>query len=461
MKAGAGRWLQRDLLRRLLLPVLGLVLVAGGVTAYHADTLMEEIFDRWLLDAARALASQVRFEGDRAVVQLSPQSEALLTYDAVDRVSYEVVQGSRHVAGDRDLPLRGAELNTYPAGARAFDGVYKDKHVRVGWVLVPGPGEPTTVLVAETLAKRDTATRALMVVFAPVPALVLLAAVAVGVAVRRTVQPLERMAAMWNERSHASLDPVPTEDVPRELLPFAVALNDLLGRVRELVRRERNFASMAAHQLRTPLAGLQLGIARATQCADLESTRGALAGLEAATQRTARVMQQLLLLARLDPEGRGSVELAPVDLVGLAREVGEAYMDAAIARDIALELLPARPAVPVEGQADLLREALGNLIDNAIRYTPPGGRVELQIGIAPPSLSVSDTGPGIRPEDHARVFERFVRGDGTIGEGTGLGLAIVREIAALHHATVHVDSAAGRGARFDFRFPPGPDPGKP
>src|SRR5205085_3229418 len=269
-------------------------------------------------------------------------------------------------------------------------------------------------------------------------------------------QPLQGMAAMWNERSHASLDPVPTEDVPRELLPFAAALNDLLGRVRELVRRERNFASMAAHQLRTPLAGLQLGIARAAQCPDLESTRGVLAGLEAATQRTARVMQQLLLLARLDPEGRGSVELAPVDLVGLAREVGEAYMDAAIARDIALELLPARPAVQVEGQADLLREALGNLLDNAIRYTPPGGRVELHIGIAPPSLSVSDTGPGIGPEDQARVFERFVRGDGTTGEGTGLGLAIVREIAALHHATVDVHSTPGRGARFELLFPPGP-----
>lgn len=456
MKAGAGRWLERDLLRRLLLPVLGLVLVAGGVTAYSADTLMEEIFDRWLLDAARALASQVRFDGDRAMVQLSPQSEALLVYDAVDRVSYEVMQGGRHVVGDRDLPLAGEDVDTYSAGARAFDSVYKDKRVRVGWVLVPGPGEPTTVLVAETMAKRDTATRALMVVFAPVPALVLLAAIAVGVAVRRTVQPLQGMAAMWNERSHASLDPVPTEDVPRELLPFAAALNDLLGRVRELVRRERNFASMAAHQLRTPLAGLQLGIARAAQCPDLESTRGVLAGLEAATQRTARVMQQLLLLARLDPEGRGSVELAPVDLVGLAREVGEAYMDAAIARDIALELLPARPAVQVEGQADLLREALGNLLDNAIRYTPPGGRVELHIGIAPPCLSVSDTGPGIGPEDQARVFERFVRGDGTTGEGTGLGLAIVREIAALHHATVDVHSTPGRGARFELQFPPLP-----
>jgi len=307
--------------------------------------------------------------------------------------------------------------------------------------------------VAETQAKRDEATRALLLVLAPVAALVLLAALAVALAVRRTLQPLERMAALWKGRSHGSLDPVPTQDVPRELLPFALALNELLARVRELVVRERHFASTAAHQLRTPLAGLQLAIARAAQCPDLESTRQALAGLENATQQAARLLQQLLSLARLDPEGRGSIELAPVDLVTLAREVGEVYVDAAMERDIGLELAPARRDVVVPGQADLLREALGNLIDNAIRYTPPGGRVELAIADDPPSISVRDSGPGIRPEERGRVFERFVRGEGTVGSGSGLGLAIVREIAALHGAEVQLDPAVAGGARFVLRFP--------
>jgi len=370
----------------------------------------------------------------------------------VDRVSYEVLQGSRHVVGDSGLPLQGEDQDQFGPTGRAYDAVVRNTPMRIAGVQVPGPGEPTLVLVAETQTKRDDATRSLLLVLAPVAALVLLAAIAVGIAVRRTVQPLERMAAHWNERSHTSLDPMPTQDVPRELRPFALALNDLLGRVRELVLRERHFASTAAHQLRTPLAGLQLGIARAAACPDLASTRKALAGLETATQHTARLVQQLLSLSRLDPEGRGSIELAPVDLVALAREVGEAYIDAAIERDIGLELAPARQQVVVPGQADLLREALGNLIDNAIRYSPPRGRVEIAIADDPPSISVLDSGPGIRPEERGKVFERFVRGEGTLGEGSGLGLAIVKEIAALHGAEVQLDPAVRHGARFVLRF---------
>jgi two-component system sensor histidine kinase TctE len=452
MTPRADRWLQRELLGRLLGPVLVIILVTGAATAFLAHEVVEAVFDRWLLDAAHSLAGQVRYAGTRAVVELSPQAEAMLRYDVVDRVSYEVLQGGTHLIGDGDLPRHGDDQDRFGHGEWAYDAVLRNKLVRIAAVQVPGPGEPTLVLVAETQAKRDEATRSLLVVLAPVVALVLLAAVAVAIAVRRTVLPLERMAAVWNERSHASLDPMPTHDVPRELRPFALALNDLLGRVRELVLRERHFASTAAHQLRTPLAGLQLGIARAARCPDLESTRLALRGLETTTQHTARLLQQLLLLARLDPEGRGSIELVPVDLVALAREVGEAYMDAAMERDIALELAPARPQVIVRGEVDLLREALGNLIDNAIRYTPRGGQVVLAISHEPPCISVSDSGPGIRPEERGKVFERFVRGEGTIGDGSGLGLAIVREIVALHGAEVQLQPALAGGAQFVLRF---------
>jgi two-component system sensor histidine kinase TctE len=350
--------------------------------------------------------------------------------------------------------LHGGDEDQYGSAARAYDAVVRNTPVRIAAVRVPGPGEPTFVLVAETHAKRADAAQALLLILAPVAALVLLAAVAIGVAVRRTVQPLERMAAQWKERSHASLEPMPTQDVPHELRPFALALNGLLARVRELVLRERHFASTAAHQLRTPLAGLQLGIARAAQCPDLASTRKALAELQDTTQHTARLLQQLLSLARVDPEGRGAVELLPVDLVAIAREVGEAYVDAAMEHRVALELAPARAEVLVPGQADLLREALGNLIDNAIRYTPPGGRVELAIADDPPSISVHDSGPGIPAEERGKVFERFVRGEGTVGEGSGLGLAIVREIAALHGAEVQLDPVVARGARFVLRFAP-------
>ena len=454
MKGTRVPWLQRELLRRLMLPVLVIVVLTGAVCAYRAHSLVNAVFDRWLLDAARSLAGQVRFQNGRAAVELSPQAEAMLTYDVVDRVSYEVLQGEAHLLGQRALPRQGANERTYSGGARAYDGFYGDAAVRVGWVPVIGPnGEQAGVAVSETRAKRDSAARALVLVFAPVGVLVLAAGLVIGVAVRRTVRPLERMAALWNERSHASLDAMPTQAVPRELMPFAQALNDLLARVRELLMRERHFASTAAHQLRTPLAGLQLGLDRAANCPDLSSTRAALTDLKVTTQRTARLLQQLLALSRLDPDVRGSSALAEVDLTTVARAVGEAYMDAAQAKSIELELDAPEDGVLVLGQSDLLAEALGNLIDNAIRYTPAGGHIVVGVGAHPPELSVADSGPGIPPEDAEKVFDRFVRGQGTSGEGSGLGLAIVKEIAKLHRAEVLLKPpAATHGAWFVIRF---------
>jgi two-component system sensor histidine kinase TctE len=250
---------------------------------------------------------------------------------------------------------------------------------------------------------------------------------------------------------------MPTQDVPRELMPFALALNDLLARVRELLVRERHLDATAAHQLRTPLAGLQLGLARAAECPDLASTRAALGELEVATQRTARMVQQLLALSRLDPDVRGAMDLEDVDLVKLARDVGEAYMDAAQGRHVELELDSPEHPVVIRGQRDLLTEALGNLIDNAVRYTPAGGRVAIGVAAAPATLTVADSGPGIGAEESARVFQPFVRGRGTSGEGSGLGLAFVKEIASLHHADLDLGRATDLGGtRFTLRFPAAP-----
>lgn len=466
MTRPARRWLQRELLRRLMLPVLAIVLLSVGLSAFNAHELVERVFDRWLLDAARSLASQVSFRDGRARVELSPQSESVLTYDLFDRVFYEVVQHDTHVAGEAGLPRQGSNTTTYRTEAVTYDSTYGGRDVRVGRLNVVGAyGESAQVIVAETRTKREQALRAQILVFAPVAVLVLAAALVVASAVRRTLQPLERMAAVWSEWSHASLDPMPTQEVPRELMPFAVALNDLLARVRELLLRERYFAATAAHQLRTPLAGLQLGLARAAASPDVESMRAALTELGSSTQRAARMVQQLLALSRVDPAARGAIELAPVDLVALAREVGEACMDAAQGKDIALELEAGAEQVFVDGQVSLLSEALGNLIDNAVRYTPAGGRILLTVGSEPPSLGVADSGRGIAPDETDKVFERFVRGRGTTGEGSGLGLAIVKEIAALHRAQIVLERSASLGGLdVTLRFPAagldqGPIPG--
>ena len=193
--------------------------------------------------------------------------------------------------------------------------------------------------MAETQVKRQRSAQELLAVIWPMAALVSAAALAIVLAVRRTVRPLEVIAARWKERSHTSLEAIDDGDVPRELMPFTSALNDLLARIREMLARERQFAATAAHQLRTPLTGLQLGLSRAAEAPDIATARAVMGQLSRETQRTARLVQQLLALGRLDPEVRGNLDFRSHDLAALAQDVGAAHADHALAKSIDLELV--------------------------------------------------------------------------------------------------------------------------
>lgn len=454
MKKSTGRRLQRELQWRLMLPLLAIVALLGALGAYTAQYYVDRVFDRWLIDGANSLAEQVRFDGRHAVVRLSAQAEQMLTYDVVDRTYYQVIQDAQHVLGTPGLPQHGRREASYSGGARAFDATFSGREVRIVWVPVNGSVEPRTmVAMAETLIKRERAQLDLLLALVPVAVLAFgVAAWVIRVTVNRTLQPLEHIAGRWNERSHESLAPIASDDVPVELQPFALALNGLLARVRDMLERERQFAATVSHQLRTPLAGLQLGVARASAAPTLDAAREALGELGAATQRMARMVQQLLALSRLDPEIRGSLELTKVDLVAVAREVGEIYLDAAQRKGVEMELSCAETPVYVQAQPDLMREALGNLIENAVQYTPAGGHISIAVQAERAEITVADSGPGIPEGERATVLERFVRGRTASGEGSGLGLAIVREIAALHDAHVLVESGSAGGASVTLRF---------
>lgn len=438
-----------------MLPVLLIVAVAGLLGAYGAQKLVDHVFDRWLLDAAKSLAQQVRFVGNDATIDLSPQARALLLYDVADRVYFEVVQEDRHITGQTGIPRHGDRESGQREGERAYDTRFEDKSVRVVSVPVVGPqGQRALVLLGETQIKRRRAHRDLLLTMLPLTALPLLAALVIGFAVRSTVQPLEGLAARWNSRSHESLQPLPADEIPKELLPFAEALNDLLARLRSMLERERQLAATAAHQLRTPLAGLQLALTRASEAQDLESVRAVLRDMSGTAQRTARLVQQLLALGRLDPELRGQLQMGPVDLVSLAQEVGESYVDAAMRKRIDLEFSSSAPALPLIAHRDLLIEALANLIDNAIRYTQEEGRVVIAVvaDARGTSLSVADSGPGVPAHEREQVFERFVRGSSVTADGSGLGLAIVREIVHLHGGEIVLDQSNFGGALLTIRF---------
>lgn len=284
--------------------------------------------------------------------------------------------------------------------------------------------------------------------------------------VGRALLPLERLAREVRSRPPASLQPLTTLRLAAEVRPLVDALNGLLERLSALLESQRGFVADAAHELRTPLTALRLQLQLAHEESASHSEPAApgtaisaardqaFAQLALGVERASRLVEQLLALARSEaPEGAG-LEATAVNLEALAHEVVAAHASLAEARDIDLGITDSVP-ICIPGQHDALVTLLSNLVDNAVRYTPAGGRVDVSLrsdhGQA--LLSVTDTGPGIPPADRERVFDRFYRRSGTEPPGTGLGLAIVRSVAACHGAAIELADAAGGGLAVSVRFP--------
>jgi two-component system OmpR family sensor kinase len=287
------------------------------------------------------------------------------------------------------------------------------------------------------------------------PVLALLIWLAVG----HALEPLQSLTNLVKARRVDALEPLPDEHLPDEVQPLVGALNELLGRLNAALDRERAFMADAAHELRTPLTALHLQMDMLARASG-ESERGVAMGqLSQGVQRAIRLVEQMLALARQEP--RTAPARVPVALEPLARELVTELVPFADARHIDLGLTAARP-LTVPGDPEGLRTLLRNLIDNAVRYTQDGGRVDVAVedvgtAAAPRALiTVTDTGPGVPPEERARVFDRFYRRAGTTPPGSGLGLAIVKAIAEAHGAALALDAGPeGRGLKVSVLFPPG------
>jgi len=277
-------------------------------------------------------------------------------------------------------------------------------------------------------------------------------ALTIWIAVGSALEPLRRLTAQVKARRVDALDALPAERLPDEVQPLVLALNDLLGRLRAALERERAFMADAAHELRTPLTALHLQMGMLARASGEAERAAAMSTLSAGVQRAIRLIEQMLALARQEP--RPDSERSPVRLDELSREVVTELVPLADARRIDLGVAAAQPAT-VAGDADALRTLLRNLVDNAVRYTPPGGRVDVTVEAGPcaASVTVTDDGPGIPPEERARVFDRFYRRAGTEPPGSGLGLAIVKAIAAAHAATVTLTGGpSGKGLAVTVSF---------
>ena len=309
-----------------------------------------------------------------------------------------------------------------------------------------------TISVAQPLRVRDrlaaaAAWRTLQPFLILLPALALL----IWGLVHRGLRPLSRFAQALTARSPESLAPVQGLAAPQEVEPLIAALNDLLVRMQAAQAMQRAFVADAAHELRSPLAALQLQLQLIERAESTDARVEAIAELKAGLERATHTVHQMLTLARLEP-GASEDARVPVSLADLARGVVLEQAPLAEARGIDLGLAAADAGAVVVGDADALRILLANLVGNALRYTPSGGQVDVACGLADglAYLEVADSGPGIPPAERERVFDRFYRGpvvgeDGAYG-GSGLGLSIVRAIAERHGARVVLDEAAFNGS---------------
>jgi len=478
--------LRRQLLVWLLLPIAVALGVSGWVTYLVAYRMANTAHDRALLDAALAVAGQVRTDGARVVVDLPQVARKVLQSDLRDRVYYSVIgPAGETLSGYSAMPLPPAAAGTLAravalAGARGrplyYDAQYRAQPVRVVALVVSldvlSGGRITgdaLVQVAETLVdRRDMAREVLLATLLVEIGLMLMLTLIVYLAVGRTLGPLEALRLELARRSPDALTPITEDRAPMEVRRLVQSVNDLLSRIAEAVAAQRRFIADAAHQLRTPAAALKTQLELAERARDPAQLRDGLAQVHSALDRNIRLVNQLLALARAEPGGLDSPVREPLDLVQVARSVTETWVPRALALDIDLGFDATDVALPVEGDAVMLGELLANLLDNALRYTPPGGSVTVSVepmqtpeGRPAVLLRVEDNGPGVPPAERERVFERFHRVLGSgVQEGAGLGLAIVREIAQSHGGRVWLLAGDGdRGTRVDVVLPRQPSAG--
>jgi two-component system sensor histidine kinase TctE len=484
-RIGPARVEQRSLFGEILdwmfAPLLLLWPLSVAVTFLVARSLADAPFDRALVDRTEALAQQVQLSTDRSAVVLPRAARDFLEADDLDANYFQVIgPRGRLAAGEAELPRPGLYDFPQPGVVKLRTANFRGTDVRIGYVFLDAMAgdEVGAVLVqlAETLDKRTRlANEIIKGVIFPQFLILPLSLVLVWFGLSRGLAPLQSLQDRIRRRAPDDLSPIDPRGAPEEIAPLVDAFNDLLLRLGQSVGAQKRFIADAAHQMKTPLAGLRTQSELALRERDPAELHRNLEQIARGSQRAAHLISQLLALARTENQ-RDETALMAMDPVAFAREVVADWVPAAIARglDLGFEAAVAprsgrsAPA-PIAGQPVLLRELLSNLIDNALRYTPRGGAVTVRVvGSAEVTdLEVEDNGPGVPEADRTLVFERFYRVLGTGVDGSGLGLAIVREIADQHGATVEVVAAhPGHdppGALFRVRFPAaaGPAPPRP
>ena len=468
---GRQRSLFGEILDWMLTPFLLLWPITFGLTWLVAEGIAKVPFDRGLLQNASVLAQLVKSDANQVSFHLPATSALFLRADDTDKVYFQVLGGSSELlGGDAQLPPPQDDEKLVTDELRLRDDMLDGMPIRVAYIWVrvePSQARPALVQVAETLEKRSVLAHEIIKgVMLPLFVILPLSVLLVWLALSRGIKPLSELEDRIRQRKPDDMSPLDEQTVPSEVVPLVSSINDLLLRLQGSIATQKRFLADAAHQLKTPLAGLRMQADLAQRSdANADDLKQSLKQIGRASMRATHTVNQLLALARAESSG-ASMTTQNCDLSVLTMEVVKDSLPRAM--DLKIDLGfegPDTGTAIVRGNATLLKELVRNLIDNALSYTPSNtqltGVVTARVRGNEETgwqLEVEDSGPGIPATERDRVFEPFYRVLGNEVDGSGLGLAIVLEIAEKHQAIVTLcDTQPGQvppGARFTVSFSP-------
>lgn len=448
--------LRSYLMQRLLISLYLLWLVSTVVGYFATINYANQPYDLVLLQRANAVAEQLRLGSGQERLDLAPSLPDGTEPGMPDSVVYTVTDSEgRKLAGTGNT-LRPLSYRRDRPGPLFSNGEREGRKTRMVSLVYPSNGKLLQLHVSETTQQRQMLIRGILSnIVVPQLLLTLIALAVVWYGLKQGLRPLERLRSEVLGRKRDDLGQLDGSQAPTEVRPLIDAVNDLLERLKQVMAAQQRFVADAAHQLRTPFAGLKTQSELALRSDDAQQKQHALEHIHTSTQHGIRLVNQLLALARNEPDGLDAHNFAPVNLNRLAQECTINWVAMALEKDIDLGYESMAETLEIRGDANSLTEMLGNLIDNAILYTPAGGHITVGVEDTPlgPELSVEDDGPGIEPQHRERVFERFYRILGSGQSGSGLGLAIVAEVAKRHGAGIELGAGRnGAGLRVAIRF---------
>ena len=450
--------LRRQLIVRMLSMMLPLFILLWIIAYFSSQYFINAAFDRSLVRRTYALADRVEVLHGQVRVDLPVAARELLLFDQEDLLFHRIIDPHKRVIeGENRMPPLPGNKGIKPGQLIIYDGIKDGAPVRVAAFALSLHGTSAhgvaLIQVGETLSRRSAlADRATLAIVIPMLLMTLTAAFAIAYGVSRGLEPVSRLRERLSGRQAFDLSPVPLEGTPAELKPFMDEINSLLQRLSEAVESQSRFVADAAHQLRTPIAGIRTQAEAALAGAGHADAQHALTRIAQSAQTMGDLVQKLLILARVDA-AENTLHLSRLDCGEVVRAVAREWVPEALARGVDISFETQDQNVWVRGDAQLLREMLANLIDNALRYG--GTRITLAVrsSLQGVTWSVADNGAGIPESQRTEVFAPFHRLSSGV-DGAGLGLTIVQRIAQLHGATVSLSAdEGGTGLVASVTFP--------